>query len=482
MINSLSKDEIRSFGYQIIDLIADDISATDIRPPWPSQENAQRVKSYFNEAIPEHGTSVNELMDLISSVVLPASPNHNHPDIFAHVNASSIVTSALVDTIVSSLRLYTYNWSMSPASTQIELCVIRWLGQFIGYNNDSAGYVASGGTTANLSALLTARTVQVGPTINRDGVYSTKQLTAYVSESGHGCLDQSFRMMGLGDSSLRKIPVDSDFKIRVDLLRQKINDDIAQGCQPFCIIGIAGSTDTGSVDDLLALSLVAKEYDLWFHIDGAYGAFAASTESDKDKFIGLTEADSVVCDPHKWLNIPLGVGVLLVKDWNHLKETFSIEISTLKSVNSSLDHNQWEYGFELTKSDRALKVWFAIKQYGSKSFQEMIQYHIDLTQYLAEKIRETKSLNLFIEPNLSICCFRYCVPDLDNQGIDDLNALIAKKICLDGNSVISTTVINGRLVLRSCIVSSKITENNVDELLGRVVEYGDLLSAEVAEQ
>lgn len=471
----MKEEEIKALGYKIVDIIAEEITHSDSRPPRPVYAERDKLEVIFGGELPEEGTSPDALLEIVQDKLLPLSPNHLHSGLFSHISSAALPFPSLMEALVASLRLYNFNWSMSPASSQIELSVINWLGQFVGYSEQAAGYVTTGGTTANLIALLTARVHKVGKEINTTGVYAFKGLTAYVSETAHACLDQSMRIMGLGSYQLRKIPIDQYFKVKTSMLEEAIIDDLKQGYEPFCVIGIAGSTDTGAVDDLVALSSIAKKYHLWFHVDGAYGAFAASLSAKKSVFAGIDKADSLVCDPHKWLNIPFEAGVLLVKNWQVLKETFSISLACLESVNIHHEHNQWEHGFELTRSDRALKIWLAFRQYGASFYRTMIAEHISLTEYLVKKIRAAINLELIATSNLSICCFRYINKDMawTLSQLNELNETIENLMQSSSSVVIGLAKINDQSVLRACIVSHKIKKRNVDNLLNTIVDLGN---------
>ena len=287
----------------------------------------------------------------------------------------------------------------------------RWLGAMVGFADNAAGYLTTGGSWANLVALAVARVRRAGWDVRAEGVAQRPALTAYVSSEAHSCIDRSAELLGMGAAHLRKIPVDDGFRIDLDALESSIQADIGAGYKPFCLIGNAGTVNTGAIDPLDRLADIAQRHGMWFHIDGAYGALACLVPDARPLFKGLERADSLTLDPHKWLNTPFEAGCILTREWADLGDTFSLIPPYLRGAMGS-EHNQYEYGFELSRTDRALKVWLALRQYGVDRYAELIANHLALARHLAERVEAAADFELVTPVVLSICCFRYVPPDL----------------------------------------------------------------------
>ncbi|NNE54052.1 MAG: aspartate aminotransferase family protein [Sulfitobacter sp.] len=471
----MNSDEIRRLGYRIVDMIADELEDPGRRGVYPPPQSPADMERELGGPLPEGPMDPDAILDIIRDKLIPATVNYNHPRMMSYVSSASLTLPGLVEGLVASLKIFPYSWALTPGSTQIEVTVGRWLGAAVGFSDNAASYMTTGGTGANLMALLAARVARTDWDVRRDGVTGHAPLTAYASDQTHKCLDQSFAMMGLGTSALRKIETDAGFRVRVDLLEAAIAKDIAEGLQPFCIIGTAGTTNTGAVDDLEALADLAERYDLWFHVDGAYGALAALSPRVRPLFAGMDRADSLVVDPHKWLNVPYEAGCLLVKTWGALSETFSLVHEYMRNIDTDDAHDHWHHGWELTRGDRALKVWVALKQYGASGFRRMIDQHLDMSARLAAMVEQAEDLELLTRPSLSIFCFRYVPPDLHGdpskgQYLDRLNEAIETQIQRSGDGLITGTDLAGKRCFRPCFVNYRLTQEGIDTVIAQLRE------------
>jgi glutamate/tyrosine decarboxylase-like PLP-dependent enzyme len=356
----------------------------------------------------------------------------------------------------------------------------------VGFAKDAAGYMTTGGSWANLVGLAVARVRRAGWDVRMEGLAGHPTLVAYVSEEAHSCLDKSMELLGMGRNQLRKIPAGSDYRIQIGALEEAIKTDRAAGLQPFCVIGNAGTVNTGAVDPLDALAEIAVRHDLWFHLDGAYGAFAALVPECRPLFTGMERADSLAVDPHKWLNVPIEAGCILVRDWTDLSDTFSLVPPYLRAVTGDR-LNITNCGFELTRTDRALKVWLALRQYGVERYSQLIANHMALTRHLAAWVEEADDFEVVSEPSLSICCFRFVPPDLKHRAeevegyLSELNQAIEMALAEDGRAVVSGTVLRGKRVLRTCIVNHRVTQAGVEETLKLLREIGHKLDQQMRE-
>jgi glutamate/tyrosine decarboxylase-like PLP-dependent enzyme len=294
-------------------------------------------------------------------------------------------------------------------------------------------------------------------------------------------------LLGMGRNQLRKIPVGSDYRIRVEALEETIKADRAAGLQPFCVIGNAGTVNTGAVDPLDALAEVAVRHNLWFHVDGAYGAFAALVPEYRPLFAGIERADSLAVDPHKWLNIPFEAGCVLVRDWTDLTDTFSLIPPYLRAATGDR-LNLVNCGFELTRTSRGIKVWLGLQQYGVERYTQLIANHLVLTRHLAAWVEEADDFEIMSEPSLSICCFRFVPPDPEQRTeaveayLNKLNQAIELALAEDGRALVSGTELQGRRVLRICIVNHRVTRTGVEETLVLLRELGYKLDKQMRDR
>jgi glutamate/tyrosine decarboxylase-like PLP-dependent enzyme len=479
----MEPETIRELGYRIVDMITEEFAEPTRRPVFPPTQSLAAMETHFGGPVPRAGVEPEELLAKVRDRLLPAAGNPNHPGLMAYVLTASTPFVALMEALVAAIKLRPTTWKNQPASCHIETTVVRWLGQMVGFAEDAAGYITTGGSWANLVGLATARVRQAGWDIRAEGVANRPPLVAYVSAEAHSCIDRSAELLGMGSQCLRKIPVDADFRIRLDLLEATLKQDLATGHKPFCVIGNAGTVNTGAIDPLCDLADIAERYGLWFHVDGAYGALATLAPETRPLFAGIEQADSLTLDPHKWLNTPFEAGCIVTKRREDLGDTFSLIPPYLRGAMGE-EHNQYEYGFELSRTDRALKVWLVLQQYGVDRYTELVAHHLTLARHLAALVHEADDFELVSAPVLSICCFRFVPPALKEHTeqsavyLNDLNHAIEMALASDGRALVSGTELNGVRVLRACIASHPATQASVEEAFTLLQEYGHALHDE----
>ncbi len=483
MTLDMDVETVRSLGYRIVDIVASELSDPSKRPPRPPTQSDE-VLAMFDGPLPHEGTDPAELISIIENHLIPATTNLIHPRWMAYVLAGSLPLVGMMGAVISSLNLA----YIDPVNTRLAKTITRWLGEMLGFGCDAAGYITTGGTWANLVGLAVARVRRAGWDVRTEGLADHPTLVAYVSEEGHSCLDKAMELLGMGRNQLRKIPVDSDYRILVDALEEDIIADLAAGLQPFCLIGNAGTVNTGAVDPLYDLAEIAASHRLWFHVDGAYGAFAAIVPESRPLFSGIERADSLAVDPHKWLNIPIEAGCILVRDWADLTDTFSLIPPYLRAAVSDSEVNLRDCGIELTRTNRELNIWLALRQYGKDRYTQLITNHLALTRQMAAWLEAAEDFEVISEPSLSICCFRFVPPDLKLQieetesYLNDLNQAIETALVEDGRALVSGTQLNGKQVLRACIVNHRVTEAGVAQTLQILRELGHQLDGQLRTQ
>lgn len=327
----------------------------------------QEVESWFKEELPKEGMPIEELLEFTNEKVIKTATGNLGPHMYGYVVSGGNQMGIIADQLASTINQNVAKWHLAPAITEIDKRVIQWASDIIGFGDQSAGFIGSSGSAANLDGLTVARNIFFKKAnIKQNGLFGMKPMTVYCSDETHNSVDKSIELLGLGLNQLRRIKTQTDFTIDLDDLESQIKADLANGLQPFCIVGNAGTVNTGAIDDLEGLAKLAKTYNLWFHIDGAYGGLAASLNNKKSLYKGIHLADSVALDFHKWLYQPFEVGCLLVKDWSVLNQSYFKEATYLdKSLevgDGRLEFN--EHHFLLSRNAKSLKVWMSIKAYG----------------------------------------------------------------------------------------------------------------------
>ena len=462
-------NELRQHLYRAADMIVDLYDTMESDKVLQSRSPSE-VRPIFDEPLPESPTDLTTLLKRIEREVFFHANRNIGPNFYGYVQSGGNHAGLVGDLLAMALNQNPGKWHLGPAATEIELRVIRWVAEFIGFPEETGGVLVSGGSAANLTCLKAARDFQAPFALQMQGAKAGSQLTMYVSTEGHSCLDKSADMLGIGREYLRKIPVGSDFRIDVEKLEQKILEDKANGFLPVCIIGNGGTVNTGTVDPLNDLAALAKRHHLWFHIDGAYGGPAAATSLAGAMFSGLEKADSVATDGHKWLYVPYEVGVALVRNKKALNASFRIIPDYLKSDPSLSDrHNATEYHFELSRNFKALKMWMTFLAYGAPALRAAIESNIQTMWFLAKLIDTSEDFERMAPVPLSIVCFRYKTTDPqfsnDEEYLNRLNQKILTDVEKDGRVFLSGTILNGKQVLRACSVNHRTDLPHVQFLL-----------------
>jgi len=415
--------------------------------------------------------------------IMYGSRQNGHPRFFAYVASPANPAGIFADLLASALNSSVTSWRSGPAATEIERLVVRWLGSLIGYGDDEHGLLTSGGSMANLLAILVALRSRAKGNVAHDGLWrSNTPMVIYASDQIHMSIPKAADVLGIGRKQVRAIQTDERFRIKVPELQRAIEQDLQSGLAPFCVVASAGTVNTGAVDSLQAVADVAEEFGLWFHVDGAYGALGALDETKRSLFRGIERADSVSLDPHKWLYTPVDCGCILFHDEQIVRAAFSAnEADYIKVLEGSQEESFafWDYGIELSRRFRALKVWFAVKYYGARRLAEAISDDNALAQYLAEQIRVSEDLELLAPVELSICCFRYVPRSIReqrisasgaqqseiNKSLDELNTRVMLSVQRGGKAYLSNATVRGQFALRICIVNFRTTRADIDETL-----------------
>ena len=476
----ISQDDFKETGYQLVDAISNFIGTINEKPV-TSGENPNQIQQLLgNASLPDDGIAVSEIVAKSTDLLLEHSLLNGHPKFFGYITSSPTPIGALADFLAAAVNPNVGANILSPMATAIEKQTIKWLSEFIGAPPSCGGLLVSGGNMANFTAFLAARTAKAPKSLKEDGLTNTVgEMVFYCSKATHTWIEKAAVLFGHGTKAIRWIETDSANKMNTAILEQTINDDLKIGKKPFLVIGNAGDVSTGVVDSLSAIATICKAYDLWFHIDGAYGIPAAIIPEYKKLFEGILEADSIALDPHKWLYAPLEAGCTLVKNPQHLIDTYSSHPAyyNFSSHEDEPSLNYYEFGFQNSRGFRALKVWMALQQVGKNGYIAMIGEDIALAQLLFQEAKKHQELAA-VTQNLSITTFQYVPPAYAHQGkerisyLNSLNEALLNRLQEAGEVFLSNAVIAEKYCLRACIVNFRTSKKDIHEVIEIVVREG----------
>ena len=436
----------------------------------------KEVERWFEEELPEEGMNPSTLLDEVETKVLSTATGNLGPHMYAYVMSGGNQMAIIAEKLANTINQNQTKWHLAPAMNEIEKRVIQWTAQMLDFPLDAGGVLVSGGSAANLTGLTVGRNVFFEKQgIRKTGLFGMKPFVVYASEEVHSCVDKSVELLGIGINHLRKIKTNASFQIDVEALTNQIEEDIAGGLHPFCIIGNAGTVNTGAIDDLESLAHLAKQYDMWFHVDGAYGALAALLDNLKPEYKGMELADSIAIDFHKWLYQPFEGGCTLVRNWSNLRRTYYKKAAYLDTELAN-DGNRLEYNehyFQLSRNAKAFKVWVSIKAYGMRRLREMIQKDIDLTDYLNEQVKKSEDFELVADSKLAVSCFRYVGSMKSKEEIVRFNRLLMPELEKDGRVFIMGTQLKGDYAIRACFINHRKTKETTDYLLEVIREVAE---------
>jgi aromatic-L-amino-acid decarboxylase len=477
----MGAEEFRAAGHRLVDRIAEFLESIPRRPLTPN-EPPHAVRAAIGEgSLPEQGARPGELLDQAATLLFDHSLLSAHPRYWGYIYSSAAPIGALGDLLASAVNPNSGAWNLSPIATEIEAQTVRWIAEFIGYPADCGGLLVSGGNMANFVPFLAARTAKADWDIRAHGLAGKKSrpLRVYCSAETHTWIHKAADLFGLGTEAIRWIPADDQLRMDTAALRKQILADKERGDYPFIVIGAAGSVSTGAIDPLPEIAAIAREHNLWFHVDGAYGAIAAALPDAPADLRGLSLADSVAVDPHKWLYAPLEAGCALVRDRKALPRAFSHRPPYYNFPDHEGDEsiNYYEHGMQNSRGFRALKVWLALRQAGREGYTRLIQDDIALAKALFADVRERAELEALTQ-SLSITTFRYVPRGLQvgSEQVEDylnkLNHELLRRLQQSGEAFVTNAVIRGKFVLRACFVNFKTTLADVEALPGIVTRIG----------
>ena len=464
--------EVRRTFHAAVDGCLDHMQSVRDRPVWRPVPEA--VKVQFGESAPAGGEPLGDLLDLFNESMQPYATGNTHPRFFGWVHGSGSVAGVLGEMLAAFMNCNA--GGRDHVATYVERQVVDWCKEIFGFPASASGIVTSGTSMGTVIAFTVARNAAAPHDIRLRGLSClTKKLVGYASSEAHCCLAKSFEMLGLGRDALRTVPVDAGGRIDTGDLARMVDADLAAGHQPFLVCASAGTVNTGAIDDLDAIADLCRERSLWMHVDGAFGALAILAPEFKASLAAISRADSVAFDFHKWLHVPYDAGCVLIKDEEAHRSAFSARREYLATLQQGLaGGDPWfcEYGPELSRGFRALKIWFTLKSYGIDRFAQLISRNCEQARYLGELVRAAAHLELLAEVTLNIVCFRFAVRGLSEPELDELNASIVTDLQVLGIAAPSTTRIRGRLAIRAALTNHRTRREDLAFLAAEVSRLG----------
>ncbi len=483
---ALEPDVFRAIGHRLVDDLADLVARVPDRPLTRDEPpGVIREALGLTGPLPEQGTDPAALLAAITPRLFAHSLFNAHPRFFGYITASPTPIGVFGDFLAAALNANVGSWTLSPAATEVEAQTVRWLAEFIGYPGECGGLLVSGGNMANIVGFLAARAAGTPWDVRSTGIGAGggRHLLAYASAETHTWVQKAADIAGLGTQAIRWIPTGRDQRMDTTALVGAIEADRAAGHVPLIVIGTAGSVSTGVVDPLRAIATICADRRIWFHVDGAYGGFAAAVADPDDDLRALARADSVAVDPHKWLYAPLEAGCALVRDPEALRRAFSYHPPYYHFDEHVT--NYVDYGPQNSRGFRALKVWLAMRQAGAAGYRQAIRDDIALSKAMATAVSGEAELEL-VTQHLSIATFRFVPADLRASAgepavasyLNDLNRRLLDRIQRSGELFVSNAVVDGRYVLRACIVNFHTSLADVRAVPAAAVALGRALDRE----
>ena len=460
----ISPERFREMAIRALEVVESYYAELPVMPVMPVT-SAQAVRDLLNEALPREGSGIADALTVVRDIVYPLSRHNGHPRFFGYVASPGTAVAAIGDFLAAGLNANVTSWRSAPAAAQIEHVVVDWLKSMLGYAAESQGLLVSGGSMANFSALAAARAA-ADPEIARVGNTGKSALRIYVSAEGHFSIHKAARLLGVGSENVVSISTDASQRIDTAELDRRIDADRQAGLRPMCVVANAGTVNTGAFDSLEQLAGIAERHDVWLHVDGAYGGFAALAASAKHLFVGIERANSVSLDPHKWLYSSVGCGCVLYRDPSMAAAAFSHDAEYTRPIGLSRDEAFafWDFGPELSRPFRALTVWLQLKLYGSRRLENAIESNLACARYFGTLVESAEDFELLAPVGLSIFCFRYN-PPIYAGDLNTLNESILIELQRAGSSYLSNTTVAGKFALRGCVLNYRTTLTDMKRLL-----------------
>ena len=464
-LGDMKAEDFRRFGHELIDWIADYFENIDQRPVLPAMEPGD-LKSQLPSAPPAHGEPMEQIIADVDRLIAPALTHWSHPSFFAYFATSTSGPGIFGELLSAAFDNKSMLWRTSPASTELEEVVLDWLRQMMGLDPGMIGIIYDTASVSSMHAIAAARE-GVEQRIREEGMSGRPDLPllrVYVSEQAHSSIEKAVITLGLGQRGLRKIPTDSEFRMDVDALADAINEDKRNGYLPFCIVATVGTTSTSSIDPVPKIIPIGEEHAMWLHVDAAYAGSAAVVPEFRHILAGCERADSIVTNPHKWLFTPFDLSVLYCRHMDLLKRAFSLVPEYLRTPEQEKVRSGSDYGIQLGRRFRALKLWMVMRYFGHEGLAARIREHCRMARLFASWVDESPDWELLAPVPLALVCFRAKPEDLPVEKLDALNEAIMHRVNASGRALLSHTRLNDKLTLRLSVGNIRTTEQHVRQV------------------
>ncbi len=444
----MDNEQFRKHGHELVDWLADYFENIEDYPV-KSRVKPGEIKSKLSSSPPNNGENMEDIFADFQKHILPGITHWQHPNFYAYFPANNSPPSVLGEFLASGLGVLGMVWQTSPSATELEEVVMDWLRQLLGLSDSFTGVIQDNASTSTLCSLLTAREKSNNFKSNDQGIENC--LTVYASEEAHSSIEKGVKIAGFGKNNLRYIPTDENFSMRVDKLAEQIEKDKQSGYQPACVIATVGTTSSTAIDLVPAIGELCQSQNIWLHVDAAFAGSAAIIDDKKYLLNGVEYADTCVINPHKWLYTNFDCSAFYVKDPALLKNTLSILPEYLKTSVDEEVKNFRDWGIQLGRGFRSLKLWFVLRSYGKQGLQELIEHHLNLAQNFKKWIQNHQHFELMAPVPVSLVCFRVSNGSLSENELNDLNQKLLERINATGKAFLSHTTLNGKFVLRMAI-------------------------------
>lgn len=464
---TFDKEIMQALGYRVVDMIVDHLTELPTKSATRQKTRAE-LESIFREKIPEQGQDPMALLDQVEEDIFGNIMHIDHPRFFAFVPGPSNYMGALSDFLSAGFNVIACDWLEASAAAQIELVVIDWFKALFRLPDSAGGIFVSGGSMGNFMSLILA--IHHKKKADTTGVI-------YCSDQTHSSIERGVTILGKGQLELRKIQADKGYKMDIHAMQDAIIADRKNNKQPLAIIATAGTTNTGTIEDLSSIADICERENLWFHVDAAYGGAAILDDQKAPLFKGIERVDSMVTNPHKWFFQPIESACFLVRQQHQLKDVFYIMPEYLKDMDLSAEEiNYGNYGIQLTRSFKALKLWMSLKTFGLASFRQAVKTGIDLAELAEKEIVKYENWVIVSPAKLAIINFQYRLPHNSKAQNNELNKAIIEGIVKTGFAMISSTLLNGHLVVRLCTINPRTTASDIKETIRQLNQKAIRLS------